>query len=118
MHTSRDKSDRANVTTTEARAARQLILDRADREPSLSELTWIPGARPAVDALLRQGHVLLADTTNPGSPLALDDALVRVADDASWMPRAQGDRRTGYIVILTESGGAEYRVFATRLDAA
>jgi hypothetical protein len=99
-------------------AARQLILDRADREPSLSELTWIPGARPAVDTLLREGHVLLADAARPGSPLTLNDALARVADDANWLPRAPNDRRAGYTVILTESGGAEYRVLAARADAA
>jgi hypothetical protein len=103
--------------TAQARAARQLILDRADREPSLSELTWIPCARPAVDTLLREGHVLLTDAANPGTPLALSDALARIADDESWVPRAQDGRRAGCILILTESGGAEYRLLA-RADAA
>jgi hypothetical protein len=107
--------------------ARQLILDTADEEPALWKLRWGPElvggvgrrqlyppltiqqVRPALEALLREGHVLLYDATNPASPVSLRDALARIADDRNWFPSAVRGHRPAYLVILTESGGAEYR---------
>jgi hypothetical protein len=98
--------------------ARQLILDTAEDAPPLWELTrrlalagslTVREVRAALGALLREGHVLLYDAAHPASPISLRNALARIADDRNWVrPEALG-RGPAYIVILTESGGAEYR---------
>jgi hypothetical protein len=110
-----------------ADTARQLILDAAEDEPPLWELTCrlaLAGGssrqrlyasltpqevKAALEALLREGHVLLYDAANPTSPISLRDALARIADDRNWAPSAVQGHRPAHIVILTESGGAEYR---------
>jgi hypothetical protein len=100
--------------------ARQLILDTAEDAPPLSELTrrlalagdpslTAHAVRAALRALLREGHVLLYDAANPPSPISTREALARVADARNWIPSAVPGHRPAYIVILTESGGAEYR---------
>jgi hypothetical protein len=96
--------------------ARQAILDAAEDEPTLWELSssrrfTIDELRPALATLLREGHVLLADAARPGFPLGLRDALVRIHDPDNWDP---SPRRGVFIVVLTESGGAEFRTQAAR----
>ena len=110
-----------------ADTARQLILDTAEDAPPLRELTCrlaLAGGnsdqrlhrslsarevRDALGRLLREGHVLLYDAARPATPISLRDALARIADNRNWFPsEARGDR-PAYLVILTESGGAEYR---------
>jgi hypothetical protein len=109
---------------------RQLIFVTAADEPQLSKLPWcvqfadvarqrprdaplrIDELRPVLGALLREGHVLLVDVAHPVFPLTLDDAVARIADDDNWTPRARSGGRSAYAVILTERGGAEYRLHA------
>jgi hypothetical protein len=97
-----------------ANTARQLILDTAENAPPLWELTsrlalagsvTVREVRAALGALLREGHVLLYDAAHPAAPISLRDALARIADDRNWVRGGL----PAYIVILTESGGAEYR---------
>lgn len=107
--------------------ARLLILDTAETEPAIWELTWgmvmvdggerrelyppmpVDVVRPALEALLREGYVKLFDLVNPDAgDLTLAEALAATADDRNWIPQADSGQPIAYAVYLTPSGEAAY----------
>lgn len=109
--------------------ARYAVLDMAGDQSPLWELTWgaqlverddtlrelhprmpVPEVRPALEELLRAGHVEVFDWEEPDAPpLRLEAALAIVADDRNWVPPAESGQARAYGVDVTASGEDEYR---------
>jgi hypothetical protein len=97
--------------------ARLLILDTAETEPAIWELTWgmdmiqggerkelypplpVETVRPALVTLLQEGHVKLFDLAAPDQgDLDFNDALAAIADDRNWIPQAESNQPAAYAI--------------------
>jgi hypothetical protein len=99
--------------------ARLLILDTAEHEPCLWELTWglvlvkgdqreelyprlaITEVRPALEELLQEGHVELCDSAKPDVSIPLAAAFAVIDDDRNWVPQAESNQPAAYVLHLT-----------------
>ncbi|MEJ7569365.1 MAG: hypothetical protein WKF41_14000 [Gaiellaceae bacterium] len=75
---------------------------RVELEPALPP----EALRPELEALLRDGAVLLYELENPEQSVPLDDAVSGIADDGSWRTLDKGGKP--WALALTPIGEAEY----------
>jgi hypothetical protein len=77
--------------------------------------------RPELESLLCDGHVEICEMTDPEQRvLDLTEALAVIADDHNWYsPNALGEperRETIYALLLSESGGEQFRLERERAN--